>query len=183
MNHDTTVAQTASGYGRAARRLHWCVAVLVLAEFLVAALMPEVDRRVTPGLLINLHLSLGLLVLVAMALRLALRSVQPRVAPPAGTTAWEQLLARATHVTFYALLLIAPWLGWASASAHRLPVTFFGWVALPELAAPRARWAHLAGDIHATSMWILLGLIALHVAAALYHHWIRGDETLRRMWR
>ena len=52
---------------------------------------------------------------------------------------------------------------------------------LPALAAPRARWALAAGDIHALMMWILLGLVVLHAAAALYHHLVRKDAVLRRM--
>jgi cytochrome b561 len=85
------------------------------------------------------------------------------------------------HRLFYLILLAGPLLGWASASAHRLTVSPFGLITLPPIAAPKARWALTAGDVHATVMWVLLALVGLHAAAALYHHVVRHDGTLRRM--
>jgi cytochrome b561 len=94
---------------------------------------------------------------------------------------WERWAAHATHVIFYFILLVGPFLGWASASAHKLPVSVFGIIALPDIAAPKARWALTAGDLHTWMMWTLLALIALHAAAALYHYFIRRDGVLQRM--
>jgi cytochrome b561 len=94
---------------------------------------------------------------------------------------WERSAARATHLAFYFILLAGPLLGWASASAHDLRVSVFGLFPLPDLAAPKTRWALLAGDVHAWMMWALLGLIALHALGALLHHFVRQDGVLRRM--
>jgi cytochrome b561 len=93
----------------------------------------------------------------------------------------ERFLAKTAHRLFYLILLVGPFLGWASASAHKLPVTLFGIVSLPAIAQPGSGWASQAGDIHSAAMWALLWLIGLHAAAALYHHVIRHDNTLRRM--
>jgi cytochrome b561 len=57
----------------------------------------------------------------------------------------------------------------------------FGVAALPRLVAPKARIGMLAGDVHTWLAWVLLGLVGLHVAAALYHHFVRHDGVLRRM--
>ena len=170
------------GYSAVAKTLHWLMVLLVLAQFVVAFLMPEIGPRKAPNPLVKLHLALGVLILIVIVPRAVNRAVDPvpldeRASPP-----WERLAARTTHLAFYVLLLGGPLLGWASASAHRLPVSFFGLVTLPALAAPRARWAFKAGDVHAVLMWFLLGLIALHAAVALYHHFVRKDELLRRMW-
>jgi cytochrome b561 len=170
------------GYSRVARTLHWLSAVLVLAQFGVAILMPDIGPKAVPGTLVNLHLALGVLILMVTVLRVVNRAVDPvpldeRASPP-----WERLAARSAHMAFYVLLLAGPLLGWASASAHRLPVSLFGLVTLPALAAPRTRWALKAGDLHTVLMWVLLGLVALHAAVALYHHFVRKDEVLRRMW-
>jgi cytochrome b561 len=94
---------------------------------------------------------------------------------------WERFLARTTHRLFYLILLVSPVLGWASASAHKLPVSLFGIVPLPAIAAAGSDWANTAGDVHSTAMWVLLWLVGLHVAAALFHHFVRHDGTLRRM--
>lgn len=168
-------------YRPVAKCLHWLIAVLVLAQFVVAFLMPHIGRNTVPGTLINLHFSLGVCILVVMAIRFSYRQRYPVSLVVPGLHAWERWAARATHLAFYFILLVGPFLGWASASAHKLPVNVFGIISLPDIAAPKARWALTAGDIHAYMMWVLLALIALHVAAALYHHFFRHDTVLQRM--
>jgi cytochrome b561 len=170
-----------AGYTPAAKALHWVIVVLVLSQFVVSALMPDIGPRAEPGTLVNLHFSLGLTILGVMALRLVNRLLHPVPLEAAEAPAWERHVAKATHWIFYAVLLVGPFLGWASASSHRLPVTFFGLFTLPALAAPRTRWANTAGDIHTLAMWTLFAIIALHAAAALYHHFVRHDGVLRRM--
>jgi cytochrome b561 len=173
--------RSASGYGAAARALHWLIAGLVVAQFVVAWLMPHIGRNTRPGPLINLHFSLGILIGAVMAARWLHRLSRPVPLIATDSPAWERRIAQATHRLIYAVLLTVPFLGWAAASAHDLPVTFFGLLELPAIAAPKTRWALLAGDIHTYAMWTLLAIIALHVAAALYHHFVRRDQVLRRM--
>lgn len=176
-----TATHVAPDYDGAAKSLHWLIVALVLTQFVVSWLMPGIGRNTVPGTLINLHFSLGVLIIVVMAVRFTHRLLHPT--PPAmpDAPAWERRLAHAIHGLFYAILLIVPFLGWASASAHSLPVTFFGLFTLPDLAAPKARWALRAGDVHTYAMWTLLAIIALHAAAALYHYFVRRDGVMQRM--
>ena len=169
-------------YGSTAKALHWLVVLLLLMQFIVSVLMPDIGPRTEPGTLINLHLSFGVLILVLMALRFSQRLARPVPLDMPGSPAWERRAAAATQRAFYAILLVGPFLGWASASAHGLPVHVFGIVSLPDLAPAKTRWAHVAGDIHAYLMWTLLVLIALHAAAALYHHFVHHDGVLLRVW-
>jgi cytochrome b561 len=176
-----TAPDAPQAYSATAKWLHWTIVALVAIQFVTAYLLPHIGRDTRPSTVINLHFSFGILILVVMAVRFVHRLRHPVPleagdAPPA-----ERLLARTAHRLFYLILLVGPFLGWASASAHRLPVTLFGIVPLPALAPPGAGWANEAGDIHGTVMWTLLCLIGLHAAAALYHHLIRRDGTLRRM--
>jgi cytochrome b561 len=170
-----------TAYTSTAKGLHWIIVVLVLSQFVVSALMPDIGPRAEPGTLVNLHFSLGLTILGLMALRLVHRLSHPVPLESPDAPEWERRVAKATHFVFYFVLLVGPFLGWASASSHRLPVSFFGLFTLPPLAAPRTRWANTAGDIHTVAMWTLLAIIALHAAAALYHHFVRHDGVLRRM--
>lgn len=174
---------TPSGYSTMAKTLHWLVVLLVLAQFAVAILMPGIGRDTVLEPLITRHFSLGVLILILMAIRLVLRWRHPVPLDTPGLTAWERWSAYATHRLFYFILLVGPFLGWASASAHSLSVSIFGVIPLPGIAAPRAHWALTAGDIHTLMMWMLLALIVLHAAAALYHHFFRHDDVLRRMLR
>ncbi|MGE5170934.1 MAG: cytochrome b [Rudaea sp.] len=171
----------APAYSGAAKTFHWLIAALVVAQFVISWLMPGIGRNTVPGPLIDLHFSLGVLIIVVMALRFVHR-LSHRLAPAMpDAPAWERRWAQAIHGLFYAILLVVPFLGWASASAHHLPVRFFGLFTLPDLAPPKARWALRAGDIHTYAMWTLLGIISLHAAAALYHHFVRRDGVLQRM--
>jgi cytochrome b561 len=169
-------------YSATAKALHWLAALLVLSQLVTAALMPYIGPKTQAGTVINLHLSLGVVTVVLTAMRLVNRLLDPVPLDSHDARAWELLAAQATHRTLYLLLLAGPFLGWASASAHRFPVTLFGLVTLPPLAAPRAPWALVAGDVHTLAMWMLLGLVAMHASVALYHHFVRHDAVLRRMW-
>ncbi len=130
---------------------------------------------------VNLHFNFGLLILFVMAARLVHRWMHPVRVAPGDSPAWERMLALATHRLFYVILLVGPFLGWASASAHSVPVRLFGVLTLPALAPRKAEWGLLAGDIHGYTMWTLLALIGVHAGAALYHHFVRHDNVLRRM--
>ena len=175
---------TASGtprYGSAAKWLHWSIAVLIVAQFGTAILMPDIGPHTVASTVINLHFSFGVLILALMAVRFINRLLHPVPLDMPGAPAWERMAAHMTQLAFYLILLVGPFLGWASASAHKLSVDVFGIITLPAIAAPRAHWALTAGDIHIYLMWTLAALIALHVAAALYHHFLRHDGVLRRM--
>jgi cytochrome b561 len=170
-----------AAYSGTAKSLHWLIVLLVTMQFVTAFLLPHIGRNTPANDVINLHFSLGVVIMLVMTVRLLHRLMHPvaleaRDAPPL-----ERLLARIVHYVFYLILIVGPVLGWASASAHRLAVTLFGIVTLPPLAQKGAGWANLAGDIHSTAMWVLLWLIGAHVVAALYHHVVRHDATLKRM--
>ncbi|TAL99823.1 MAG: cytochrome b [Pusillimonas sp.] len=185
-NQDSRLAEPAQsapvqGYRSLAKWLHWLVVLLVLTQFVIAILMPDIGPHTVSGTLIDLHFSFGVLVFIVMAIRLVHRQFYPVPLDMPSSPAWERLAAQAVQFVFYFILLVGPFLGWASASAHKLHVNVFGVIPLPDIAAPRARWALTAGDVHTVAMWLLLALIALHAAAALYHHFFRHDGVLQRM--
>lgn len=172
---------SATTYDAAGKALHWAVVALVACQFVTALRLPDIEIDTPLDTTINLHFNFGLLILVVMAARLVHRWGHPVAVAPGDSPDWERTLALATHRLFYAILLMGPFLGWAAASAHSVPVRLFGVVALPALAPRKAEWGLLAGDIHGYTMWALLGLIGLHAAGALYHHFVRHDNVLRRM--
>ena len=184
MNHSdppSTGRSPAATYDAAGRAFHWTVVALVACQFATALLLPHIKLDTPVDTDINLHFNLGLTIVVVMAARLVHRLAHPvQVAPGTGAQ-WERSMANALHRLFYAILIIGPFLGWASASAHGLPVRLLGIVTLPALAPRKAHWGSVAGDVHGYLMWTLLVLVGLHAAAALYHHLVRRDDVLRRM--
>jgi cytochrome b561 len=177
--YETTAA--AARYSRSARNLHWSIVALLAIQYITAVLMPHIGRNTPMSTTINLHFSFGVIIVVVMAVRLVHRLRHPVPLDVTYSPGWERGLARFVHLAFYALVLIAPFLGWASASAHNLPVSLFGAMPLPALAPPKARWALTSGDIHTYAMWTMLGLIAFHAAAALFHFYVRRDRVLQSM--
>jgi cytochrome b561 len=171
----------AEAYDSAGKAFHWTAMALVACQFVTALLLPHIKLDTPLDTMINLHFNLGLAILVVMAARLLHRWRHPVRVAPSAAPGWERALANAMHRLFYAILLIGPFLGWAAASAHSVPVKLLGILTLPSLASRKAPWGLEAGDIHAYAMWTLLALVGLHAAAALYHHFVRHDDVLRRM--
>jgi cytochrome b561 len=175
-----TPSRASAGYDPTAKVLHWLVFALVAAQFIVAIAMPDIGRGTKPDTLINLHMSLGFTILVVIAARWLWRLGHPVPLATGEVPDWEQTVARVTHVVLYALLVIDPFLGWANASARNWDIVMFGG-ALPHLVAPQSRVGRLAGDVHVYLAWMLLAVVALHAAAALYHYFVRRDGVLQRM--
>lgn len=170
-----------NAYSPVAKTFHWLIVLLVAIQYVTVFLLPHIGRDTPPGTTIDLHFSFGVLIFLVTILRFGYRLLNPVALDAPDAAPWERLLARTVHRLIYLILLVSPLLGWASASSHGLRVSLFGVVPLPAIAARGAQWANEAGDVHSTAMWALLWLIGLHAAAALYHHFILRDSTLRRM--
>lgn len=174
-------AARVQGYGPVAKTLHWIVAALMTAQYVVALAMPDIGRGTVPGTLIDLHISLGLTILAVVVLRWSWRIGHPIPLATADMPSWEQPLARIVHGALYVLLVANPILGWMNASARDWKITVYGLFPLPHLVGPRSAIGREAGDVHTFLAWTLLALIGLHVAAALYHYFVRHDGVLQRM--
>jgi cytochrome b561 len=174
-------AENNLGYAGTAKALHWGIVALLIVQFVVAWTMPAIRRDTKPETLINLHLSVGVLILVVAVVRLAWRATHGEPAPLDGLPPWQVKSARAVHWLLYALLVVLPILGWVNASWRGFPVVLFG-LELPKIVATRAPGLRWTGDVHALlANYLLLVLVALHVAAGLYHYFIRRDGVLQRM--
>jgi len=167
-------------YGTVAKSLHWLMFCLLLAQFVIAFIMPEIKRGVVPETFISLHMSFGILILLVIVLRMFWRLGHP-VPQLDSIPPLQQWAARSMHRIFYILLVVLPIMGWAAASARDWQVSLFGIVTLPQLLPAKAPLGHLIGDVHGVLSWTLLALIGLHAAIALYHHFIMRDRVLQRM--
>ena len=170
-----------AGYSGLAKLLHWTVVALLIVQFVLAWVMPEIKRDTKPDTLINLHLSFGVLILAVAVIRLGWRATHAEPPPQDGVPPWQLQSARIVHGLLYGLLFVVPILGWINASWRGFPVIMFG-LELPKLVATRAPGLRWTGDVHGLlANYLLLALVALHVAAALYHWLVRRDGVLQRM--
>jgi cytochrome b561 len=169
------------GYTGTAKFLHWTILVLLIVQFIVGWTMPHMGRDTQPETLINLHFSVGIVILSVAIIRLGWRLTHPEPPPLDGIPPWQVQSARIVHWLLYLLLFVVPILGWMAASWRGFPVIMFG-LELPRLVATRAPAWRWTGDIHGLlANYVILTLVGLHVAAALYHYFIRRDGVLQRM--
>jgi cytochrome b561 len=172
---------TQRGYTATAKVLHWLILALLIVQFIVGWTMPHIGRNTQPGTLINLHFSVGILILAVAVVRLIWHLVHPEPEPAAGVPPWQTATARLVHWLLYVLLFAVPMLGWANASWRGFPVIMFG-LELPKLLATRAPGWAWTGDVHTLlAEYVMLFMVGLHVAAALYHWLVRRDRVLQRM--
>lgn len=169
------------GYPGTSKLLHWLVAACVLTTAPVAIAMGRVGPGPTQDSLYNLHKSLGVLIFVLMILRLINRIVKDAPIPDPSIEPWQRAVSSAVHGLIYVLLLAMPVVGYIANSAFGAPTPFFGLFNIPPIIGKNEALAEFLFAGHRLSGFLLIILVAMHVGAALFHHFIRGDNVLRRM--
>lgn len=177
------LANTRERYGSIAVAFHWLVALLVVglvALGLYMVRLPDVGFDKKKITLILWHKEYGVLVLMLVAARVAWRwmNALPHLEPAAD---WQKLAARFVHLWLYALLVALPITGWLMSSASALPVSFFGVGYLPDLVARDDMLFRVFIAMHKWLAYALIALLAVHAGAALWHHFVERDATLKKM--
>lgn len=172
-------------YRPAARHLHWATAagIAVMLPLGFAMTYRGSTMNVWDGLtnaMFSTHKLLGFLLLWLVAGRLIYRLLNGAPPDEPSLLPWERLVSHAVHWLLYGLLLVVPLLGWIGVSLYP-SLTLFGMFDLPALAGPDQARAEQALAVHGILARVLMVLAALHVAAALRHHFVRRDGVLRRM--
>lgn len=160
--------------------LHWLSALLVAAAVALVLLREGIESRDTRSLLMFWHSQVGAALLTFSALRLILR--RRNAAPTALDHGWLRYAAQAAHVALYGLLLGLPMLGIAALQARGKNVSVAGLFDLPVLLARDRDLSETLSTIHEYLAWTLVGLVGVHVGAALWHQFVRRDGVLLRMW-
>jgi len=183
MSATVGLERTAGGwrYDGVARAFHWLVVAMLVVQYSVALLLAHFLPKSAEGALAEWHFSVGSSVCVVMLARLAWRLTHPPPPPPADLSPGLQLLSRATHWTFYAVLIVLPVLGWAAASAYGSHVHLAGLIPLPLLVPKDDPFGKAMQTVHPAIAITLLAVIALHIAGALYHAFVKRDGVLQRM--
>ncbi len=176
-------------YSAVAVVLHWTIAILIIGQIAGGLYMHRLPNTSAIKFdLYQLHKSFGLTILALMLIRLGWRLMHRPPGLPSAMPPWQKWIARATHWTFYALLILTPLVGWAmvSVSPKDIPTEWFGAVHVPHLpffdgVIDRARVEDLYKEIHEYLAFAILYLLALHVGAALKHRFVDRDNVLQSM--
>lgn len=168
-------------YSRLSIAMHWLMLLLIVLTYLFTELR-ELFPRGSPerGFMRTMHFSLGLTVLALAGVRLAARlhGGAPPIAP--ALPRWKQKASRVVQVLLYALMIGMPLAGWLMLSLRGNPIPFFG-LDLPPLTGENEELGKLVREWHGNIGRAGYALIGLHAAAALTHHFVWRDDTLRRM--
>ena len=184
-----------AGWGWLSKSFHWLIALMILVLVPVGMIMSRTyafkfDNKQLENVHVWMsitHQSVGLIVLMLVVARLGWRLRNPVPDLPVGLAAYQRILAKLNHVFLYALLFVIPLSGWASLSAFgEAPTYFLWWEGLPDI-VPKVPLDDPFGysffaQIHRWGLWAGLGLLSLHVIAALWHQFGMKDSVLRRMW-
>jgi cytochrome b561 len=168
-------------FGVVSLALHWVMAALLFALFALGLYMTGLDYtdawyRAAP----ELHKSFGMLFFVLAVVRLLWRlgTVTPSLVP---MPRWESIAALEVHRLFYILLFFIPISGYLISTADGRGIEFFGLFEVPALISGIDTQEDVAGAVHLYLGFFVMGLAGLHTLAALKHHFIDKDATLKRI--
>lgn len=156
-----------SGYSKKQIMLHWGIAVLLVVQVVLHEGMDEFrdalerGQEVVPGPLVQSHVVLGLIIFAFALYRVYVRLTRGAPNPPAQENAVLRRLAGLTHLSLYAVIILMPLSGAA---------VWFGGIEAAE-------------EVHEAGMAVLLAFVALHVAGAIYQHFVLKTDVVRRMMR
>jgi cytochrome b561 len=168
-----TYRNTIQRYGRVAKLFHWVIFILVVSVLAIGFLLDSIHNKDFHSTVVNIHKIIGLFILVLMILRAlwALNNPKPTM---------ENFLVKYGHFFIYFLLIVTPVVGWVRAMAGGHAPHIFGL----NLSLPIEKNAHLkyvSGVAHYWLAWVIIVVVSLHILIALYHHFVKKDDVLKRM--
>lgn len=168
-------------YSGTAMALHWLMAALMVAGFVLGLYMTELALSPQKLRLYAWHKWVGVTVFALLWLRLVWRLIQ-RPPSPLPAPAWQQRAASFIHGLLYVLMVAVPVSGWLMSSAGGFQTVWFGVLPLPDLLAKNPPLFELLKEVHEALGNGLAVAVGLHVLGALKHYFIDRDGTLTRMW-
>ncbi|TWB58277.1 cytochrome b561 [Rhizobium sp. ERR 922] len=182
-NTTATTAETSTARYRSSQRLlHWLMAIVIISALVIGLYC----SYLTPGIplrraLLDIHKSLGMTALFLIAIRLPLRLSlgEPAYQRPLGV--FNHYAARGAHILLYILMILMPLAGYATSAAGGHDLPWFGLFQWPNLLSHDKGLERAAAEIHEYGAYCLYAIVSLHILAALWHHFVRKDEVLKRM--
>lgn len=176
-----SVKNTLSSYGSVAKFLHWAMFLILSGMVTLGFYMHELPNSPDKIQLYGLHKSIGITVLLLVFLRLVWRARNPVPKLPEEAGKVEKAGAHGAHILLYMIMFALPVSGWVGSSYSGFQVSVFGLFTMPDLVGPDRPMSGILHEAHEVLVFALIGVVALHIVAALYHHFVRKDDILKRM--
>lgn len=174
-------ARSQQSYDHLIKAFHWSSLLLIAGAYLAMWASDFVATKDQKSILLTLHYSLGITVLVVTLFRLGWRWRAQIPGLPADLPAIQRVAARTTEYLLYALLVLQPMLGMLFLNGRGRPIDLYFSGELPPIFSIDKILANQAIAAHEIVAYVLLTAIALHAAAALFHHYVRRDDVLNAM--
>jgi cytochrome b561 len=173
---------TDSSYGLVTRLLHWLISITIIIMLIVGFTMTSMPPSDSKWELYGMHTATGVIVLFLVSLRLLWRFSNVQVKLPFDLPGWQKFASRITHYILYLFMFLMPVSGilMSRFGGHEINVFGFFTISALEKNMELAKFFH---SLHVISAFCFTGLICLHIAAGLYHHFVRKDNVLMRMIR
>src|ERR1700694_1145494 len=143
-------------YGTTAKVFHWLVVALLLVQYPIGWLMPDIHGGMKPGAAMTFHISFGIVILMLIVMRFLWRLTHP-VAPESSLLAWQRLSSEAVHWLLYALVFATTLTRWLFASFRGWGVSLFYLAPLPMLGSENAAAGKAFGGLHQAVGGAVLG--------------------------
>lgn len=170
---------TSQRYGTVAQFFHWLIFILFVGMFVAAEIMMDMPPSPDKYQLYGWHKSVGVVLLLLAFLRLSWKMANPH--PVHLNTGLQKRATQAVHFGLYVAMFAMPISGYVMSMAGGHSVVVFNVLTLPNLVGLNKPLAGFAHQVHEVTAYAIYGLAALHVAAALFQHFVQKNNTLRRM--
>jgi cytochrome b561 len=168
-------------YTKTAIGLHWLMAVLLISLFAVGLYMHELPLSPSKLQIYAWHKWAGVTAFILVIFRLGWRFTHRPPVLPFNMPRLAENMAHTGHALLYLLMIAIPLSGWLMSSAKGFQTVYFGVIPIPDLLAKNRELGKLLGDVHELLNFSLMGLVILHVLAAIKHHLIDKDDVLTRI--
>lgn len=174
---------TDASWGSVARAFHWITGALILGMFAYGLWMTEFPAREDRRFHYAIHASIGISLLSLMVARLIWRFMNPTPKPVQGSAKWEITAAHLGHIGLYVLVLGTLVAGWFLAGSGRRTLDYwlFGIVPMPNMLGTESPYHKVLEETHALFAYAMIGLVVVHIAAAIWHARVKRDGVLKRM--
>ena len=181
-SHPANPSPAEGRYDRVLVALHWLLALALIGQLVLGLWMVDLPKE-PPGYRggwFNVHKSIGLVIAVFIVLRLGWRVTHPAPAAVAASGTWQNIVSRLNHGLMYVCMIAMPLTGFIGSNFSQYPIKFFGY-ALPRLFEPQPDMKALLSEVHELFAIVFMALIALHLAAVVWHVLVKRDGLLHRM--
>ncbi|MYM69741.1 cytochrome b [Pseudoduganella sp. FT55W] len=169
-------------YTKIAMLLHWLVALLIIATFFLGLSMVAIPGFSPTKLkYFSWHKWMGVTVLFLAVIRILWRKANRPPPPLASIPAWQHMIAEGMHVLLYLLIFAVPISGYLYSYAAGVPVVYLGLWQMPAVIDPNPELKATLKTVHYVLTMTMAAAVVAHALAALKHHFIDRDVTLKRM--